>query len=63
MVAFKKTDTLPKVLKLTDSLYGESKLIPTNEFYHHVQVTDQGLVFEGKQLGTKHIHIAYYAEE
>lgn len=62
LVAFDETQGLPEELLLTDTLDARSLLIRTNRFYDYVQITDQGLVFDGKVLGTRHIHIAYRAK-
>lgn len=60
MVAFNAIKTLPKQLRLTDTLFGEVTMVESDKFFLHVQLTDDGLVYNGKLLGTKHIHVAYF---
>ena len=56
---FLKMTTLPEVIKLTDTLYGQTKIIETKDVNEHVHVLADGLEFMGKSLGRSHIHVAY----
>jgi len=62
LVAFREMSELPKVLRLTDSQMAEVVMVEPKNFYNYVQITDSGLVFQGRLLGKKHIHIAYFDE-
>jgi hypothetical protein len=56
---FLKMTTLPDVIKLTDTLFGQSKVIETKDVNEHVRVLPEGLEFMGKALGRSHIHVAF----
>jgi len=59
---FKQTlalDHMPEEIKLTDTLYGESIVIPEGDIGKYMQVDSKGrLYFHGKPLDWRHVHIA-----
>ncbi len=60
LVVLHEMKTLPDILKLTDTRYGQSALIPTKDFGSFVRETDSGLEFLGRFLGSCIIHVAFY---
>jgi hypothetical protein len=62
LISFRPVKTLPPMLRLTDTIKGEVTMVTPENFYNHVQRTDQGLVYNGRLLGKKHVHIAYFSE-
>lgn len=58
---FLQMSQLPETVKLTDTLYGQSKVIPTADVNEYVKIVPTGLEFLGKPLGQSHIHVAYRA--
>ena len=50
---------LPDVIKLTDTLYGQSVVIESANVNSYVRIVPEGLEFLGKPLGHGHIHVAY----
>jgi hypothetical protein len=59
LVLFHEMPALPDTLKLTDTLYGQSAIVPTKEFNSYVRVQESSLEFLGKDLGGCHIHVAH----
>jgi len=57
--SFLKMEQLPEVLKLTDTLYGQSVVIDLKDLQNYARVLPTGLEFMGKELGGSHIHVAY----
>jgi len=62
LIAFRPIETLPKVLRLTDTVKGEVTMVTGETFYNHLQKTEFGLVYNGRLLGKKHVHIAFFDE-
>ena len=58
---FLQMTQLPDTVKLTDTLYGQSKVISTADVNDYVKIVPTGLEFLGKPLGQSHIHVAYKA--
>jgi hypothetical protein len=56
---FLQMTQLPEVIKLTDTLYGQSVVINATDVQSHVRIIPSGLEFLGKPLGQSHIHVAY----
>jgi hypothetical protein len=56
---FLQMTALPDVIKLTDTLYGQSVVIETKDFERYVRLVPSGLEFLGKDIGFRHIHVAY----
>ena len=56
---FLQMTELPGVIKLTDTLYGESIVIDTTDVNSYVRIVPNGLEFLGKPIGQGHIHVAY----
>jgi hypothetical protein len=52
---------LPEVIRLTETQSGTSITIESKDFDKHVQASAGGLIFEGRQIGTHHVHVAYKA--
>ena len=50
---------LPDTIKLTDTKYGQSKVIESKDINSYVRVVPGGLEFLGKPLDWCHIHVAY----
>jgi hypothetical protein len=50
---------LPPVIKLTDTLNGDSVVLNLNELDKYVRIVPNGLEFLGKEIGRHHIHVAY----
>jgi hypothetical protein len=50
---------LPPVIKLTDTLYGQSVVIELKDLDAYARIIPSGLEFLGKELGNMHIHVAY----
>jgi hypothetical protein len=59
LILLNEMKALPATLKLTDTRYGQSAIIATNEFDSYVRVKEASLEFLGKDLGICHIHVAY----
>lgn len=57
--SFLAMTALPDVIKLTDTFYGQSVVIQTKDLNDYVGVAESGLVFMGKPLEWRHIHVAY----
>ena len=57
--SFTPMEKLPDVLKLTDTLYGQSVVIEVKDLDSYARVVPTGLEFLGKELGTSHIHVAF----
>ncbi|HEX3755685.1 MAG TPA: hypothetical protein VHV26_11490 [Rhizomicrobium sp.] len=57
--SFQEIDHLPDMLKLTDTKYGQSKVIESKDINSYVRVVPGGLEFLGKPLEWCHIHVAY----
>jgi len=62
LIAFRPIENLPKILRLTDTVQGEVTMVTGETFYHHLQKTEFGLVYNGRLLGKKHVHIAFFDE-
>jgi len=59
---FGEVTELPQVLKLTDTLYGQSVVIEVKDLDNYARVLPGGgLEFLGKALGHSHVHVAYKA--
>jgi hypothetical protein len=58
---FLQMSQLPNVIKLTDTLYGQSIIIETGAVNSYVRVVPTGLEFLGRNVGRSHIHVAYKA--
>ncbi|MBK1660245.1 hypothetical protein CKO45_18595 [Paracraurococcus ruber] len=56
---FLQIQQLPDVIKLTDTLYGDTVELETRQLNDHVQLAPEGLVFRGRLIGQAHIHVAY----
>jgi hypothetical protein len=52
---------IPPVIKLTDTRFGDSIVIESNEIDKVVSITPQGLAFLGRDIAQCHIHVAYKA--
>jgi hypothetical protein len=51
-------DALPETIKLTDTRFGQSVVIPSKDVNSYVRVVPTGLEFLGKTLDWCHIHVA-----
>ena len=57
--SFIPMEKLPDVLKLTDTLYGQSVIIEVKDLDSYARIVPTGLEFLGKELGPSHIHVAF----
>ena len=57
--SFLQITQLPEVIRLTDTLFGESVIIETKDFEKYVQLSPSGLTIQGRNIGFNHIHVAY----
>lgn len=57
--SFLQMEHLPDVLKLTDTLYGQSVVIELKDLNSYARIVPTGLEFMGKELGGSHIHVAF----
>lgn len=57
-------DHMPDELKMTDTLFGESVVINEKDIgkYMHID-TKKNLLFQGKNIGWRHVHIACFLTE
>ena len=53
---------VPPVIRLTDTAFGETVELHRDDLDKHVQVGPNGLIFQGKDIGRMHIHVAYFAD-
>ena len=53
---------VPEVIRLTDTRFGDTVTVNTSELEQHVQIGPNGLVFQGKDIGRMHLHVAYWAD-
>lgn len=56
---FGEVKDLPEIVKLTDTLYGQSIVIPWKDIDNYARILPDGLEFLGKDLGHTHVHVAY----
>lgn len=58
----KDATAVPDVIRLTDTLHGETVELHKDDLDKHVHIGPNGLVFQGKDIGRVHVHVAYWAD-